>query len=162
MYQSRSELPINSAMALILLEKRCYYASQFEVVNPELLLRNFHMTYPEAVISVVLFRVFLWVVFGLSGGLIAAKKGYSPTLGIILGAIFGPFAILVGLILPRTKEARAMWEDEVRIMAELKAARKNKKCPHCGAIHSVVNQFCPSCIHDYGKQQAGNAGSILT
>ncbi len=90
-----------------------------------------------------------WILFGLAGGFIAARKGYSPTLGIILGVICGPLGLLCGLGLPMTEEGRRVRELERSVAADLKEARQNKTCPKCGCVHSVVNNFCPSCMFQY-------------
>lgn len=97
----------------------------------------------------VIVRVASWVLFGFLGGVIAAKKGYSPVLGIALAMICGPCGLVIALVLPRTAEGRAMQSEESQWNVELAAARRQKICPQCGGSHSAVNRFCPSCMYRY-------------
>lgn len=103
----------------------------------------------SVLLGAIALRVIGWVAFGLAGGFIAARKGYSPMLGIIGGVLFGPCGLFIGLLLPRTADGRRQYDDEDQMEAELRAARDNKTCPQCACQHSVVNRFCPSCMFRY-------------
>lgn len=103
----------------------------------------------SAFLGAIALRVFGWIAFGLVGGFIAARKGYSPTLGVVGGVLFGPCGLLVGMLLPRTAQGRHQRDDDDRWQADLRAARDNKTCPQCGCQHSVGNRFCPSCMFRY-------------
>jgi hypothetical protein len=94
-------------------------------------------------------QILVWIVLGLLGGFLFAKKGYSPRTGIIVGVLFGPLGLLISLFIPYTAEGRRMREEERRDRDELRLSRQNKTCPKCGCQHSVVNRFCPSCMYEY-------------
>jgi hypothetical protein len=94
-------------------------------------------------------RLLLWVLFGLAGGYIAARKGYSPKIGIIFGVLLGPCGLFVAQYLPRTAEGRLQQEEEDRLDRELHAARVQKTCPQCGCVHSAINAYCPACMYHY-------------
>ena len=90
-----------------------------------------------------------WIAMGYLGGSLAAQKGYSPTLGVILGSVIGPTGLIVALLLPMTEEGYRQRELEVDVAKGLKIARTNRSCPQCQCTHSVVNRFCPSCMFQY-------------
>lgn len=91
----------------------------------------------------------IWVTTGFVGGVIAARRGYPPVIGIIVGTVGGPLCLAAALLLPRTTDKRLQLERERKMSENLKTARKQKTCPECGCTHSVVNNFCPSCMHRY-------------
>lgn len=90
-----------------------------------------------------------WTVFGFFGGFVAARKGYPPTMGILIGVFLGPLGLLVALILPRTLEGQEQRHREKLMDAKVKAARVQKSCPECGTEHSSNQRFCPSCMYRY-------------
>jgi hypothetical protein len=92
----------------------------------------------------LIIRVLLWGTFGYIGGWIAARKGYPPRLGIILGAITGPIGLLIGLLLPRTKEGRMQADFERRLATE---AAARQACPSCGEEISAHANVCGICEH---------------
>ncbi len=88
-------------------------------------------------------------VFALAGGFLWARKGYNPAFGVVLCALTGPIGLTLSLFLPRTSEAREASDEEHILKLDLKKARQNKTCPDCNCEHSVVNNFCPACMHRY-------------
>ena len=98
-------------------------------------------------------QVLCWVAFGLAGGYIWSRKGYSPPHGVIIGVLTGPLGLLVSALCPQTAAALEEDEDEERLKRELIAARKQKTCPKCGCSHSVINEFCPHCMHRYSDSR---------
>jgi hypothetical protein len=86
---------------------------------------------------------------GFVGAYVFAKKGYRPGVGALIGVLFGPLGLLASLLIPRTSAAIDDAKEGRRLNDELAAARKQKRCPECGCSHSVINQFCPSCMHKY-------------
>lgn len=120
----------------------------------------------------LVFRLLCWIAFGLAGGYIFARKGYSPTHGVIVGALFGPCALFVSALCPRTAAALEEDDEANRLKRELVVARAQKPCPKCGCTHSVINQFCPRCMHRYSsshesvainpKELTGHSVSTIT
>jgi hypothetical protein len=49
-------------------------------------------------------QIIIWTGLGYLGGKLAAKKGYPPKYGVVLGILGGPLTWLIGLLLPRTAE----------------------------------------------------------
>ena len=92
--------------------------------------------------------ILCWVGIGYLGGKIAAKKGYSPKLGVILGFIFGWMWLLVALFLPRTTEAI----EQDNFENELAAAPKIANCPSCGKRIPFGSTVCPECEYQIGKR----------
>jgi len=63
----------------------------------------------------------LWLLFGLTAGLIASNKGANFVLWFVLGLLFGPFGVLFSLF------------------------AGGKRCPHClSKIHKDATR-CPQC-----------------
>jgi len=51
-----------------------------------------------------LIKIAIWLSLGYLGGMLAARKGYNPRLGILAGLVGGPVALMVGLIMPYTDQ----------------------------------------------------------
>src|SRR5262245_61295720 len=58
---------------------------------------------PFAMILHPLAPIALWIVLGIVGGRIFARKGYPPLVGVLLGIGGGPFGLLVALSAPYTR-----------------------------------------------------------
>src|SRR5689334_17838581 len=100
----------------------------------------------------MILAVILYGGFGLAGGYIAARKGYSPILGILAGIFLSFFAglyatvvvlVVTACLLPATKAARALASLERETQAELEQSRQTQACPQCGRQNSVVTRICP-------------------
>ncbi|MAG93173.1 MAG: hypothetical protein CMJ48_05425 [Planctomycetaceae bacterium] len=94
-------------------------------------------------------RILLYVVFGFLGGWIAARKGYPPRLGVIVGVVMGPLGLLIGAILPRTKEGRKQAEFRRQLAAEAAEYRKRQDCPSCREEISACAVVCGFCGHRF-------------
>jgi hypothetical protein len=85
-------------------------------------------------------RYAIWVMLGLLGGRIAAYRGYSPWLGVVVGVFMGPFALLMALLIPRR-----------RYIVELEKADLLRggvaTCPTCGVAIPTTSNECPRCIY---------------
>jgi hypothetical protein len=101
-----------------------------------------------------LLQLLIWWCLGFLGGSLAARKGYSPIVGIVLALACGPFGLMIALILPRTQYGRELKSFENQLEADLRVARKNKTCPTCGCVHSQINRFCPSCMYRYPLEES--------
>lgn len=66
--------------------------------------------------------LYLWLMFGLVGLWLGPKKGHSPLVGFLAGALLGPFVLLLGLTSPTAK-----------------------KCPHCAEMIKPEARVCPEC-----------------
>ncbi len=93
-------------------------------------------------------NILIWIAFGFLGGKIAAKKGYSPRLGVILGLFFGWLWLLVALFLPRTNEAI----EQDKFEKELAADPKIANCPSCGKRIPFGSTVCPECEYQIVKR----------
>jgi len=94
----------------------------------------------------IVVKVLLWCVLGYVGGTIAARKGYPPRLGVLVGIIFGPITLCVCQLLPATKKGREHAEIERELHAD-SAERLN--CANCGREVSARAPACPRCDHRF-------------
>ncbi len=90
-------------------------------------------------------QILVWCLLGYYGGLLFAKKGYPPTLGIIIGILFGPIALILVLILPGTREARERAIEEKQLAIEQADCNRTKVCPQCKRESSIAAPVCPRC-----------------
>ena len=92
-------------------------------------------------------NILIWMAFGYLGGKIAAKKGYLPTYGVVLGACFGPLWLLVSLFLPKTRQGL----EQEKFEKDLAAAPKIANCPSCGKRIPYGSTVCPECEYQISK-----------
>ena len=97
----------------------------------------------------ILLRIFVWCLLGYFGGLLFAKKGYPPMLGIFIGILLGPFALILCLILPRTREASERATEEKQLAIEQKDRNRTKFCPQCNRESSIAAPICPRCDYRF-------------
>jgi hypothetical protein len=97
----------------------------------------------------LIIKICLWVAFGLCGGLLMARKGYPPYLGVVAGIVFGPIGLIVAALMPKTAKGREMAEQNKKIAAELRATRHLRVCPKCGRENSIASPVCPRCDYHY-------------
>jgi len=115
--------------------------------------RVYYGTFPHFVAqklggpSVMLIRILIWCALGYAGGWIAARKGYPPKLGVVVGVLFGPLGLIVGALLPRTKEGREQAELEREMAEEAAEFNQRQKCPSCGREISARARVCGLCGH---------------
>ncbi len=96
----------------------------------------------------VLFAI--WCVLGYLGGRLAARRGYPPRAGIILGIMLGPVALLVAtVLLPYTSSGREQRRLEQAMDAEIAESMKPKACPGCGREVTAATRFCPRCNYRF-------------
>jgi hypothetical protein len=93
----------------------------------------------------MIIQIAIWIVLGVIGGTILARKGYSPVLGVALGILCGPVGLIVAAVLPWTKEGDIQRELREETDAELLAASQTRPCPNCGRENSVATLICPRC-----------------
>jgi hypothetical protein len=95
-------------------------------------------------------QIAVWCFLGYLGGKLAARRGYPPRLGIILGIVLGPFALLIAaLILPYTAAGRQQLDMEMAMDAEIAESMKPKNCPECGREVTMAARFCPRCNYRF-------------
>lgn len=94
-------------------------------------------------------QILVWCALGYAGGWIAARKGYSPRVGVIVAILLGPIALVVGALLPRTREGRKQAELERQLDADAAEFSQRKTCPKCGREVSVRAPVCPRCEHRF-------------
>ncbi len=93
----------------------------------------------------MLVRILIWCALGYAGGWIAARKGYPPFLGAVVGAFFGPIGLVVAALLPRTKEGREQAKLDRELAAEATAFNARQNCPSCGREISTRARVCGLC-----------------
>ena len=76
--------------------------------------------------------ILIWCALGYTGGWIAARKGYPPRLGMVIGIFTGPIGLAVGALLPRTKKGREQGEYERSLNLEAAQFNQRQNCPSCG------------------------------
>jgi hypothetical protein len=89
----------------------------------------------------ILFTIISWTVCGFIGGWLAARKGYWPLGGIILGILGGPCALVLAVFLPRSKTGR----EQAAFERQLKTAPRRANCPECGREIPFGSRACPFC-----------------
>jgi hypothetical protein len=97
----------------------------------------------------ILFWILIWCALGYAGGWIAARKGYSPRLGVIVAVLFGPIALIVCALLPMTEAGREQAEMEREISQDNIYHNRLKKCPNCGRDIAFTCRVCPRCEHRF-------------
>ena len=78
--------------------------------------------------------IFLWLVFGFIGGLIAQKRKLDLTTGVVLGVFFGPIGWII-LLFQSPKLERFRSADEPL----------TRECPHCRATIRADASVCMHC-----------------
>lgn len=97
----------------------------------------------------ILLTIACWLLLGYLGGWIFAKKGYPPKMGILIGIFFGPIAIALCAVLPRTREGREQAALEREINLENTINLGSKRCPKCDRECGISARFCPRCEHRF-------------
>jgi hypothetical protein len=97
----------------------------------------------------LLLRLILWCALGYAGGWIAARKGYPPRWGVVLGVLFGPLALLVCALLPMTEAGREQAALELQLNHDRIHENRLKECPQCSREVAFACQVCPRCDHRF-------------
>lgn len=114
----------------------------------------------------MLVRILIWCALGYAGGWIAARKGYPPFLGAVVGVLIGPIGLVVGALLPRTKEGREQAKLDRELAVEAAALNKRQNCPSCGReqkyvacagitcgeLRVPITHYRPQCVEGNGQQ----------
>jgi hypothetical protein len=94
----------------------------------------------------------LWVAFTVGTGLAAANKGRSVGLWLLLGFLFGIFALAAVALLPESEERRRFKSKEKEPfvpVAEPVRPQTYGKCPSCGRIAFTADDsgdyYCYAC-----------------
>lgn len=66
--------------------------------------------------------IIIWGFFVVLASFLGSEKGYSALGWFIMGLLFGPIAVLIVLLLPKTQPARDRDTEE---------SGDSKKCPFC-------------------------------
>jgi hypothetical protein len=94
----------------------------------------------------------LWVVFMVGTGLVAANKGRGVALWVVLGFLFGIFALAAVALLPAKKEGATFKSPERQPFVPVAQATQPEtygKCPKCGRIAFTAadssDYYCYAC-----------------
>lgn len=93
-----------------------------------------------------------WIILGYLGGLVFARKGYPPKVGIILGILLGPFGFLLFLLLPMTDSGIRQAKLDAEVENEHRLNTALKDCPNCKRSVGQSTRFCPRCNHRFEMQ----------
>lgn len=83
--------------------------------------------------------LFIWLAFGVAGGMIMSNKGRSGCGGFALGFLLGPIGLVIALVIGtdhRELEQRSLQQGEMR------------KCPTCAELVRVQATKCRYCGSD--------------
>ena len=83
--------------------------------------------------------LFIWLAFGVAGGLIMSNKGRSGCGGFALGFVLGPIGLIIALVMGadhRELERRSLQQGDMR------------KCPTCAELVRVGASKCRYCGSD--------------
>lgn len=101
----------------------------------------------------------IWVGCGVLAGVIAASKGHSGCGWFLLGLVFGVFALLFALVLPRIDDRPVQVTVNAPAPPEPpKDRRKQKQCPDCAETILADARVCKHC--GYRFDGTGNTRQI--
>jgi hypothetical protein len=85
----------------------------------------------------------LWIVCGLTAGVVSASRGASGFVGFILGVLLGPFGIIIAFVLkPETPSPSPQSESEA-VPVDAKATYI--RCDGCSGFSPSHSKFCMHC-----------------
>ena len=83
--------------------------------------------------------LFIWLLFGIFSAILASNKGRSGCGWFIVGILFGPFGLLVGLMSPVGKESPGVYSQPAT------SETGEFPCPSCGKTLYRGVYKCPWC-----------------
>lgn len=97
---------------------------------------------------------FIWFLCSILGAAILSRYNKAGT-GFLLGAILGPIGVLFTLVMrsgESKKEDQKRHEEQMKVMAELKASNEASKpereCPYCAESILAKAKVCKHCGND--------------
>ena len=83
--------------------------------------------------------VSVWILCGVVSAVVASYKGRSRCGWFVLGAILGPFGLILSLVIP---------SNAVKIEREAIQSGAYQKCPYCAALIRTEAVKCRYCGSD--------------
>lgn len=80
-----------------------------------------------------------WILFGIATAMVAANKGRNPGGWFLVGALFGPFGLIIALV--AKKDTAALERDAL-------ASGEMRKCPSCAELVRAEAARCRFCQHE--------------
>lgn len=90
--------------------------------------------------EIVVASLVIWTLFGIASAIVAKRKGRNGCGWFLLGVLFGPFGLILALVVSSDNEALSK--------AKLESGQM-KKCPYCAELvqrEAIKCRFCGSAL----------------